>query len=412
MHSNLDQSQVQKLLAIGQQLNRSESFEQYLQEIADAAADFTHSEGSSILLFEKETQKLYFAAARAENRENLMKIRVPIDKSVAGWVYDQGSPLNIPNAKIDPLIFRTVEQDLETPTHNLLAIPIIYKDETLGTLEVINKFERQEYTPEDQSVLDILASFAATTIQMHYQSLKSEALDREREELEKQKSNFIAITSHELRTPLGLVLGHATFLNEIIKDDFHQQQLKVIVENAERLKEIINSLSQSSSFESGTARIRWKKTDLNVLVKDVVDSYQVEALEREINLQATISENPVYVFCDAAKLSVAIGNLVHNGLVFSDKGQNVRVNLHKLPGHVHISVVDSGIGIPAEALQLIFERFYQVQTHLTRARGGMGLGLSVSKAIVESHGGYIWVESTLGEGSTFTILLPTEEQSQ
>lgn len=143
-----------------------------------------------------------------------------------------------------------------------------------------------------------------------------------------------------------------------------------------------------------------------------MDSFQVEAHEREISLEFTIPEKPIYIHCDAAKLGVAIGNVVKNGLVFSDEGQNVQAGLHKLPGHARITVVDSGVGIPLDDLQRIFERFYQVEPHLTRTRAGMGLGLSVTKAIVESHGGHIWVESILGEGSAFTILLPTNDPSE
>jgi signal transduction histidine kinase len=206
-----------------------------------------------------------------------------------------------------------------------------------------------------------------------------------------------------------LILGHSTFLNEITQEEFHKEQLNAIIVNAERLKDIIDGLSQVKNFESGTARLRWQKTDLNRLLDSVVNTFQDLAQEREMSLGVTIPEKAIYIHCDAAKLSVAIGNIIKNGLIFSDEGQKVRVGLHKLPGHAHISIVDSGIGIPADDIQLIFERFYQVEPHLTRTRGGMGLGLSVSKSIVESHGGYIWVESILGEGSTFTILLPTKD---
>jgi signal transduction histidine kinase len=341
-----------------------------------------------------------------------MQIRVPIDKSVAGWVYDQGSPMNITNASIDPLLFRTVEQSLEIPTRNLLAIPITFGNETLGTLEVINKFGEQDYTTDDHASLDILASLAGTAIQLKNLLEKGDDVSREREELNKQKSDFIAITSHELRTPLGLILGHSTFLNEITQEEFHKEQLNAIIVNAERLKDIIDGLSQVKNFESGTARLRWQKTDLNRLLDSVVNTFQDLAQEREMSLGVTIPEKAIYIHCDAAKLSVAIGNIIKNGLIFSDEGQKVRVGLHKLPGHAHISIVDSGIGIPADDIQLIFERFYQVEPHLTRTRGGMGLGLSVSKSIVESHGGYIWVESILGEGSTFTILLPTKDPTE
>ena len=412
MPKETDQTRVESLLDISSRLNRVDDLSETIQAIADVAADLTNSEGSSILLFEKETQQLYFAAARADNREHLMQIRVPIEKSVAGWVYDQGTPLNISNAEIDPLIFRTVEQSIELSTRNLLALPILFGDETLGTLEVINKFGEQDYTSEDQSTLEILASYTGTVLQLHKLSASAEDVTQEREELEKQKSDFIAITSHELRTPLGLVLGHATFLRELAQEEFHLNQLDIVITNAERLKEIINRLSQANNFESGTARIRWQRTDLNLLLKSVMDSFQVEAHEREISLEFTIPEKPIYIHCDAAKLGVAIGNVVKNGLVFSDEGQNVQAGLHKLPGHARITVVDSGIGIPLNDLQRIFERFYQVEPHLTRTRTGMGLGLSVTKAIVESHGGHIWVESILGEGSAFTILLPTKDPAE
>lgn len=403
---------MDRLLEISTRLNRIEDLAETMQVIADIAADLTQSDGSSILLFEEETQQLYFAAARADNREQLMQIRVPIEKSVAGWVFDQGEPLNISNAKIDPLIFRIVEQSIEQSTRNLLAIPILFGDETLGTLEVINKLDEQDYSKEDQSILEILASYAGTSIQLLNLSTNTEKVSHERENLEKQKTDFIAITSHEFRTPLGLVLGHATFLKELIQDAFHQDQLDIVIRNAERLKEIVDRLTQVENFETGTARIRWQKTELNTLLKAVVASFQDEAQSREVTLGYTIPQKPLYIYCDAAKLGVAIGNVVKNGLVFSDKGQDVQVGLHRLPGHAHITVVDSGIGIPLDDLQRIFERFYQVEPHLTRTRGGMGLGLSVTKSIVESHGGQIWVESILGKGSAFTILLPTKEPEE
>lgn len=409
MQLNSDQTRFESLLQIGRQLNRVDNFKQSLQEIADLSAELTQSLGSSILLFEEETHQLYYAAARSENREQLLNIRIPIENSLAGWVYHQGSSLKIPDNQTDPLILRIVEQSIESSPNTLLAVPITYRDETLGTLQVTNKAEKQPYTTGDKSTLESLASFAGTMIRMQYLNEREEKVIQEHEELKKQKSDFIAITSHELRTPLGLVLGHATFLNEIINDDFYQEQLEAIINNAERLKSIIDRLSQVKGFESGTARIRWQKIELNKLLTSVASSFDELAKEYEISLGMTIPEKPITIYCDAAKLSVAIGNLIKNGIIFSDQGQNVQIGLHKLPGHAHISVVDSGIGIPAKDIRHIFERFFQVEPHLTRTRGGMGLGLSVSKSIVESHGGYIWVESILGEGSTFTILLPTKD---
>ena len=408
MLTNSHPLKTKKLLSIANKLHITAEFDRTLQEIADSAAELTGSQGSSILLFEEETQQLYFAAARAQKRESLMEIRVPIENSIAGKVYSQSARFSITNAQNDPQIYRAVEQSVETTTRNLLAIPIIFRNQTLGTLEVINKLDHLDYTQEDLDTLETLAGFAATAIYIHESTQEIVNLAQERQELDRQKTEFIAIASHELRTPLGLVLGHATFLREIASEDIQQKQLDIIVRNAERLKEIIDRLNQVDNFQSGSARLHWQYFDLGKLLESISESFEESVQDRQIKLVITLPQECIQIQCDPAKLSVAIGNVIRNALTFSDEGQSVYVGLHKLPGYAHISVADSGIGIPAKDLHHVFERFYQVESHLTRKHGGMGLGLSVAKAVVESHGGQIWVESILGEGSTFTILLPCE----
>lgn len=408
MSSNTANNRLEDLLNISAQLNCGDDLGSILQTIADAAADLTDSERSSILLFEEETQQFYFAAARSINRDGLMKIRVPLEKSVTGRVYKLSKKLLISDAEKDPLVFRTVEKFLKITTHNLLAVPIIFGELTLGTLEVVNKFERQDYTSEDQNTLETLASYAGISIQIQRARDDSFRIIQERKKLAQQKTDFIAIASHELRSPLGLILGHATFLREIISENSYQNQLDVIIRNAERLKEIVDHLSQVENFDSGTASIRWQHIDVRSILQSVIHSFQAEAEERNLTLISEIPSEASQIYCDPAKLGVAISNIINNALVFSENGKTIKVSLERLPGYVQITVADSGVGIPAEDLHRIFERFYQVEHHLTRSHSGMGLGLSVAKAIVESHGGQIWVESTLGVGSTFTILLPIE----
>ena len=405
MQDNHNISYLQILVTLGSKLNYSENYEDVLQEIADVAAELTESHSSSILLFDEETHQLYFAAARTENREQLLKLRIPIENSIAGWVYHQRSPMNIHDKENEPLFDRVLDQTFESSINNLLAVPITYGEETLGTLEVINKIDL--YTPDDQEILEILASFTATAARLNDLQKKANWVERERKDLQNQKSDFTQKTSREMRTPLGLILGHATFLNEIIHDDFYKEQLDAIVNNANKLKDIIDNLTHVTEFDSETTRIRWQDANLNKLLLSVVNSYQDFAQDNQINIKIKLPQNPTFIQCDAAKLSVAVGNIIKNAIIFSNAGQNILISLHRLPGHAQISILDTGIGIPSEDIHLIFERFYQVESHITRSRGGMGLGLSVSKSIVESHGGYIWVESVLGKGSTFSILLPT-----
>jgi signal transduction histidine kinase len=144
-------------------------------------------------------------------------------------------------------------------------------------------------------------------------------------------------------------------------------------------------------------------------VEDVVLTFQDEAKSRNITLHAETGESPLYMDADGIKINIALSNLVKNALQFTDSGGVVSIHAGEESGYLKVSVTDNGIGIPARDLPRVFERFFQVETHLTRRHGGMGLGLAVAKAMVELHGGRIWVESEAGRGSTFTFLLPVEQ---
>jgi signal transduction histidine kinase len=224
-------------------------------------------------------------------------------------------------------------------------------------------------------------------------------------ELDRMKSNFIAITSHELRTPLGLILGHATFLRETISDE-HREPMETIIRNATRLKEIIESLTEVDNYEAGVARIRQNSVSIPSIVREVVSSFQDMAASKNITLQEDIRDEDLQVEADANKITVAISNLIRNALTFTNEGGHVQVMVESVTGHVQVSVKDNGIGIPVNDLGRVFDRFFQVESHLTRHHTGMGLGLSVAKTMIELHGGRIWVESVEGKGSTFSFLLP------
>lgn len=227
------------------------------------------------------------------------------------------------------------------------------------------------------------------------------------EHLDEMKSDFIAIASHELRTPLGLVLGHASFLREVVPAEYHPQ-LDIIVRNAMRLKEIIDSIANMDNVERGVATIRRTTVSIKRVVEEVVDSFHHEASMKQIVLHADTGQDQLVVEGDASKISIALSNLVKNGITFTNEGGNVYINAEKIPGYVKVSVIDDGIGIPTQDLPRVFERFYQVESHLTRKHSGMGLGLSVAKVMIEMHGGRIWVESEEGKGSNFTFILPLD----
>jgi len=137
-----------------------------------------------------------------------------------------------------------------------------------------------------------------------------------------------------------------------------------------------------------------------------MDSFMQEAEEKHIALHADTGQGDLLVEGDASKISMALSNVVKNALDFTNPGGHVVIKAEQIPGYVKISVIDDGIGIPAKDLPHIFDRFYQVESHLTRKHGGMGLGLSVAKAMIELHGGRISAESMEGKGSNFSMILP------
>ena len=255
-----------------------------------------------------------------------------------------------------------------------------------------------------------MAALAALTVQNLNLQRRIKAASVELADLDRLKTDFIAITSHELRTPLGLILGHATFLRELIGDQY-DEQLATIIKNATRLKEIIENLADVDNFASGAARVRKNHVSLANIVREVTADFQDEAASRNITVRAELPDgNELFVEADGLKVALALSNLVKNAVMYTDAGGHVTVKAEEMPGHVKISVQDDGVGIPAKDLPRVFERFFQVETHLTRRFGGMGLGLSVAKAMVEMHGGRIWAESEEGKGSIFTFILPIMAQ--
>ena len=394
----------ERLLEVTRTLSTTLDLEPFLQTVISAAIELTDSEAASILEFDESSEALRFLSAPWYHQDVLRTIEVPVDGSAAGWVYRNVKPLHIPDTKADPRHFSAVDFAAAFETRSLLAIPLLVRGKPLGVLEAVNK-SSAHYTEEDITILETLAVPAALAIQNMNLQRRMEASFSELSELDRLKSGFIAITSHELRTPLGLILGHATFLRELLGDE-HREQLDVIIKNASKLKEIIESLSSVDNYETGMARIRQRAVSVARIIEEVVSSFADMASKRNITLKAELDRDELFVEADGSKISIALSNLVKNSIMFTDDGGHIFISGQAVPGYVKVSVTDDGIGIPSRDLPRVFERFFQSESHLTRRHGGMGLGLSVAKVMIEMHGGRIWAESVEGKGSSFSFLLP------
>jgi DNA-binding response OmpR family regulator len=225
---------------------------------------------------------------------------------------------------------------------------------------------------------------------------------------QRQKDEFISVVSHELRTPLTSVRGALGLLAGGALGPLEPKALDVVQiasSNADRLSRLINDMLDIERLESGKALLRLETENLRTLIDETLEENRVMADQAGIALRAACPASlPVLV--DPDRLRQILTNLVSNAVKFSEPGQEVLVRGHTRDGQVQVDVVDQGRGIPPSHREKIFGRFEQVDASDSRRKGGTGLGLAICDGLVRQHGGRIWVESTLGEGSTFSFTLP------
>ena len=235
-------------------------------------------------------------------------------------------------------------------------------------------------------------------------------------ELDKMKSAFVSNVSHELRTPLTAIKASAdNMLNRLIGDLNGKQvgYLTRIKSNSDRLARLINDLLDLSTIEAGKIDLRPTKLPLVTLVKEAAESLRPVAAEKLINLTVMSADPGVIAWADRDKVIQVLMNLIGNALKFTPARGKVTIAVAKnSAAWMQISVTDTGSGIPAEEVNKVFGRFYQIGQAGTQKTQGTGLGLAISKALVEMHGGKIWVESEAGKGSTFSFTLPAEQPFQ
>ena len=238
----------------------------------------------------------------------------------------------------------------------------------------------------------------------------AESLNRRLDALassEKEQQQFIADVSHELRTPLTVLRGS---LEVALEEERTAEEYREAIGNA--LLEIrhLTRISQNLLFltrgESGRVTLSFANLDLGRFASDTVRDLAPAAADRQMHLDVAVPAKAVYVFADSGRLQQVLHNLVENALQYTEPGGRIQVRVAAAPGEALLSVSDTGIGIPADDLPYVFERFFRSKRSRRSNPGGSGLGLSIVRWIVEAHKGRVTAESTVGKGSTFTVRLP------
>ena len=237
-----------------------------------------------------------------------------------------------------------------------------------------------------------------------------EEMTRQLRELDKLKAEFVSIASHELKTPINVVLGYVALLQDNVYGPVGDKQrpvLKTIETQAKTLGRLASQLLDVSRFEAGGGRIEPRAIRLPAMLDDLENTFHVLAVQREVAFTVHRLEGlPDEVMWDPERINEVTGNLLSNAFKFTKSGGSVDLTAGPHEHGVCIQVKDTGAGIPPEQLKRVFEKFYQADNQKQASAKGTGLGLAIAKEIVEAHQGHITVDSTAGQGTTFTIILP------
>ena len=230
--------------------------------------------------------------------------------------------------------------------------------------------------------------------------------------LERVRRDFVANVSHEFKTPLTAIQGFAeTLLGGALEDVGNRTRfVEIIRDHSVRLARLTDDLLELSQIEAGRMELDQRLVEISGLLSSCVETVQFQAEKRQQRIEMDCAPDLPPVFADANRLREVLLNLLENAVQYTQAGGTVRVEAEARNGDAIITVADNGIGIPQTEQSRIFERFYRVDAARSREVGGTGLGLSIARHIVEAHGGRIWVESNLGEGSRFHFSIPFSER--
>src|SRR3989440_1092219 len=327
----------------------------------------------------------------------------------------QVAELRVPIVTNDPANHRQLALNpwmSEEGIQAFAGFPMVVGDQLLGVLAIYHRRALDRNTIE---LLTLFAQHAATAIQEAHlfhlateQTARLGAVNAELQRANQHKAEFLANMSHELRTPLNSILGFSQLLLEgdggILTRDQRQDE-DIIAQNGQHLLALINDLLDISKLEAGKAQLHRGEVGVEPLISECVESVRSLAKNKKLELSASVSAEVGRVFADGPKLKQVLLNLLGNAIKFTESG-SVRVTAERQGAELRINVRDTGIGVPAEDAERIFESFQQGKSGISGKYQGTGLGLAISRQLVEMHGGRIWVKSSPGLGSTFTFTIP------
>ncbi|MCX9011201.1 MAG: GAF domain-containing protein [Candidatus Methanoperedens sp.] len=394
---------------VSQTLNLDEIFKEALAKTLQVTA----TDAGSIYLLEDDGNVLKIKTALGLS-DTFVRIvsEIKVGEGISGRAVQIRKPFV---TDIDHYPTRTLLPYLEREgLVTLVSVPLMAKGNVVGAMNLANR-RRRAFSKEDIDALASIGSQIGVAVENArlYQESRSayEKLQSAYEELkslDRMKSEFLSNVSHELKTPLVSIRGYS----ELMYDEklgalmpTQKKSLEAIIRNTDRLTRLIDSLLFLSVQQIGKPAIEMKKLSIGEIITASTADMKVQAERKNIDLIKDVPAN-IEIIGDRDRLTEVFLNLIDNAIKFTHTGGKITIKAWEEDDSVHITVADTGIGIPENVIPFLFQRFYQADASLTRKYGGTGLGLYICKSIIDAHKGEIWIESKVGAGTTVHVRLP------
>ena len=401
--------QLEALGTVGQAVSSSLNLTEVLNTIITQAVQLSGSDGGSIYEFDEDAREFRVetvCGTSPEAFDALRRARIGLNDTFIGQAATLGRPLELTDlrdAPLDPHLSALAE----TGWHSLVAVPMLREGRIVGAMVI------RRHTPGrvPQEIYDLLETFASQSALALINAQLYRQLERQSAALEvasRHKSEFLASMSHELRTPLNAIIGFSEVLLERMFGELNERQddyLRDIWSSGKHLLELLNDILDLSKIEAGQMVLNRSEFAVRESLEHCLSMVRERALNQRILLNLEVDPQVGLLDADRLRFRQVVLNLLSNAVKFTPDGGRVDVRASLRDQDLVVEVVDTGPGVTAEDRQRIFDAFQQ-GARLPRQTEGTGLGLTLSKRILELHGGRIWVDSEAGQGSTFGIALP------
>ncbi len=404
--------ELKALGEVGRAVSSTLDLKTVLTTIVSRANQLSGTDAGAIYEFDEAREEFYLLATQNLDDEFVELLRAtPIRKGegATGRMAEDREPIQIPDIAQEG-VYRSRLRDalLRAGYRSLLAVPMLREDHIIGGL-VVNRRTPGAFAPE---VIDLLTTFATQSALALQNARLFREIEEKSEQLEvanRHKSEFLANMSHELRTPLNAIIGFSEVLVERMFGELNEKQdeyLRDIFSSGRHLLSLINDILDLAKIEAGRMELELGRFDLPAAMENALTLVKGRAANHAIALHLEVDGRLGEFVGDERKVKQVLVNLLSNAVKFTPEGGRVEVRATPANGGVEFAVSDTGIGIAPADQEAIFEEFRQVGTDYAKKREGTGLGLALTRRIVELHGGRIWVKSQVGQGSTFTFMLP------